>query len=83
MSTPVAIITMFMRETNRLKTVQAVLDRMARVGQAAEQLGLSRRQLERLLQRYKQDGVQGWSRANEAAPATNNWPLEPRSAPWA
>ena len=59
MSTPAAIITMSMRETNRLKTVQAVVDRMARVGQAAEQLGLSRRQLERLLQRYKQDGVKG------------------------
>ena len=59
MSTPAAIITISMRETDRLKTVQAVVDRMARVGQAAEQLGLSRRQLERLVQRYKQDGVQG------------------------
>lgn len=59
MSTPAATITMSMRETNRLKTVQAVVDRMTRVGQAAEQLGLSRRQLERLLQRYKQDGVKG------------------------
>jgi len=59
MSTPAATITMSMRETDRLKTVQAVVDRMARIGQAAEQLGLSRRQFERLLQRYKHDGVEG------------------------
>ena len=48
-----AFITMSMRETDRLKIIQAVVDRMARVGQAAQQLGLSRRQLERLLKRYR------------------------------
>ncbi|MEP6723466.1 MAG: helix-turn-helix domain-containing protein [Variovorax sp.] len=32
---------------------------MARVGQAAQRLGLSRRQLERLIQRYKDEGAAG------------------------
>ena len=59
MATPAATITMSMREADRLKTIQAVVDRMARVGQAAQRLGLSRRQLERLIQRYKDDGVAG------------------------
>lgn len=59
MATPAATITMSMREADRLKTIQAVVDRMARVGQAAQRMGLSRRQLERLIQRYKEDGVAG------------------------
>ena len=59
MATPAATITMSMREADRLKTIQAVVDRMARVGQAAQRLGLSRRQLERLIQRYKDEGVAG------------------------
>ena len=48
-----ATVTMSMREADRLKTVQAVVDGALRVGVAAQRLGLSRRQLERLLQRYK------------------------------
>ncbi|CAN7758445.1 helix-turn-helix domain-containing protein [Variovorax sp. LjRoot130] len=48
-----------MREADRLKTIQAVMDRMVRVGQAGQRLGLSRRQLERLVQRYTGDGGAG------------------------
>lgn len=59
MATPTATITMSMREVDRLKTIQAVVDRMLRVGEAAQQLGLSRRQLERLVQRYKDEGASG------------------------
>lgn len=59
MATPAVTITMSMREADRLKTIQSVVDRMARVDQAAQRLGLSRRQLERLVQRYKDDGVAG------------------------
>jgi hypothetical protein len=36
MATAAATITMTMREADRLKTVQAVVDRMLRVGQAAQ-----------------------------------------------
>ncbi len=44
-----ATITMSMREADRLKVVQAVVDRMLRVGQAAKRIGVTPRQLERLL----------------------------------
>jgi len=54
-----ATITMSMREVDRVKTVQAVLDRMLRPGQAARKLGLSVRQLERLVIRYQDDGPAG------------------------
>lgn len=59
MAASTATITMTMREADRLKTIQAVVDRMLRVGQAAQRLGLSRRQLERLVQRYRDEGVAG------------------------
>jgi hypothetical protein len=59
MATSTANITMTMREADRLKTVQAVVDRMARVGQAAKRLGLSRRQMERLVERYAAEGLSG------------------------
>ena len=59
MASNAATITMSMREADRLKTVQAVVDRMLRVGQAAQRLGLGRRQLERLIQRYKDEGTAG------------------------
>jgi transposase len=59
MAIPKAFITMSMRETDRLKTIQAVVDRMARGGQAAQQLGLSHRQRARLLKRYRQEGAAG------------------------
>ncbi len=39
----VETITMTMREIDRAKTIQAVVDRMLRPGQAAQRLGLSRR----------------------------------------
>jgi hypothetical protein len=39
MATSAATITMSMREADRLKTIQAVVDRMACVGQAVQRLG--------------------------------------------
>ena len=71
MANDAATITMNMREADRLKTIQAVVDRMARVGQAAQRLGLSRRQLERLIQRYKEDGVAGLVSRRRAASGTS------------
>jgi hypothetical protein len=41
----VTTITMTMHEIDRLKTIQAVVDRMLRVGQAAQRPGVSRRQV--------------------------------------
>ncbi len=51
-------ITMTMRELDRLKVIQAVVDGLA-VWRAAEKLGLSRRQVERLVLRYQEDGPSG------------------------
>jgi transposase len=59
MANDAATITMNMREVDRLKTVQAVVDRMTRVGQAAKRLGLSRRQMSRLMERYAAEGPAG------------------------
>ena len=56
MATAAATITMTMRETDRLKTVQAVVDRMLRIGRAAQRLGMSRRRIERLVDRYVGEG---------------------------
>lgn len=50
---------MSMREADRLKTIHAVVDRMARVDQAAKRLGLSRRQISRLIERYAAEGPAG------------------------
>lgn len=50
---------MSMREVDRLKTIQAVVDRMVRVGSAGQRLGLGWRQLERLIQRYQEEGAAG------------------------
>ncbi len=52
-------ITMTMRELDRLKVIQAVVDHGLAIWRAAEKLGLSRRQVERLVLRYREDGPIG------------------------
>lgn len=52
-------ITRHMRDLERLKTIQAVIDRELRPGRAAERLGLSVRQIERLVIRYRAEGPVG------------------------
>jgi transposase len=64
-------ITMSMRELDRLKTVQPVVDRMLRVGQAAEGLGISCRQVERLVKRYEAGGAAGLVSAKRGRPSNN------------
>jgi hypothetical protein len=48
-----------MRDLDRLKTIQAVIDRELKPGRAAERLGLSVRQIERLVIRYRAEGPVG------------------------
>lgn len=74
MATDGATITMSMREADRLKTVQAVVDGALRVGVAAQRLGLSRRQLERLLQRYKAQGAAGLLSRKRGRPSNHQLP---------
>ncbi len=52
-------ITRHMRDLDRLKTIQAVIDRDMKPGRAAERLGLTVRQIERLVIRYRADGPVG------------------------
>jgi transposase len=52
-------ITMSMREVDRLKTLQAVADGNLPVSIAANRLGLSKRQVNRLLLRYRAEGASG------------------------
>jgi transposase len=59
MGQPTATITMTMREVDRIKTMQALADRMLRPAQAAARLGLTVRQVARLAQRYLEDGPEG------------------------
>jgi transposase len=54
-----ATITMTMREVDRIKTMQALVDRMLRPAQAAARLGLTVRQVERLARRYREEGAEG------------------------
>src|SRR5450755_3166335 len=66
-----ATITMSMREVDRVKTVQAVVDRMLPAGLAAQRLGLSRRQLERLVLKYKAQGTAGLVSAKRGRPSNH------------
>ena len=66
-----ATITMSMREVDRVKTVQAVIDRMLPPGLAAQRLGLSRRQLERLVLRYRARGAAGLVSAKRGRPSNH------------
>src|SRR5579864_4690402 len=52
-------ITRQMRDLERLKTIQAVVDRELNPGRAAERLGLTVRQIERLVIRYRAEGPVG------------------------
>ena len=81
MVTATATITMSMREADRLKTIQAVVDRMLRVGQAAQRLDMSRRQIERLVSRYRTTGRPALSHASAGVPAIASWPQGLPSAP--
>jgi hypothetical protein len=51
-----ARVIMTMRDLDRLKCIQAVVDGELRSGHAAERLGLTGRQVRRLARRYVQEG---------------------------
>jgi len=52
-------ITMSMQELDRLKVIEAVAEARLMTWRAAERLGLSRRQVERLAIRYRDEGAAG------------------------
>ncbi|WP_458218742.1 ISNCY family transposase [Paracidovorax citrulli] len=65
---------MTMREMDRLKVVQAVVDHGLMVWRAAEKLGLSRRQVERLASRYREDGPSGLLSRKRGRPSNRQLP---------
>jgi hypothetical protein len=54
-----ASITMSMRDIDRLKIVQAIIDGHLKASVAANRLQLTKRQVNRLVQRYRADGAAG------------------------
>lgn len=54
-----ATVTLSMRDLDRLKCIQAVTDGELKCGRAAERLGLTARQVRRLVLRYRQEGPIG------------------------
>ena len=73
-------VTMTMRELDRLKVIQAVVEHSLPIWRAAEKLGLSRRQIERLSLRYREDGP-GFLGAPQAAPAQGPPATQPPGLP--
>lgn len=56
---PATLVTLNMRELDRLKVIQAVVEMGLKPGRAAERLGLTVRQIERLVIRYQELGAAG------------------------
>ena len=54
-----ASITMSMRDIDRLKVIQSIIDGHLKASTAANRLQLTKRQVNRLVQRYRSDGVAG------------------------
>src|SRR6201996_2405640 len=53
------LVTLNMRELERLKVIQAIVEMGLKPGRAAERLGLTVRQVERLVTRYRESGAAG------------------------
>ncbi len=66
---------MTMRELDRLKVIQAVTEARLKPGQAAERLGLSVRQIERLVLRYRAAGVAGLISGKRGRPGNRQLPV--------
>jgi transposase len=61
-------ITMTMRELDRLKVIQAIVEIGLKPGRAAERLGLTVRQVERLVNRYRERGPSGVASGRRGRP---------------
>ncbi|MBN3787473.1 ISNCY family transposase [Burkholderia sp. Ac-20353] len=57
-----------MRELDRLKVIQAVVDTGLKPGRAAERLGLTVRQVQRLVERYCESGAAGLASRKRGSP---------------
>ncbi|POR51472.1 helix-turn-helix protein [Paraburkholderia eburnea] len=64
-------ITMTMRELDRLKVIQDVIDGRLKPWRAAERLGLTTRQIRRLVGRLREHGPQGLVSRRRSKPGNN------------
>lgn len=69
-----ATITMSMRELDRIKIVQAVIDGTMKSGHAAERLQLTSRQVRRLVRRYQSEGPTGLVSKRRGRPGNHQLP---------
>jgi hypothetical protein len=65
---------MGMRELDRLKTVQSVVDGNLKPGLAAQRLGITGRQLRRLVRRYRDEGPSGLASRSRGQPGNHQLP---------
>jgi transposase len=66
-----ATVTMTMRDLDRLKVIQAVVDGDLRTGRAGQRLGLTARQVRRLVERYRTEGPIGLVSRQRNRPSNN------------
>jgi transposase len=66
-----ARVTFAMRDLDRLKVIQAVIDGDLKSGRAAERLGLTSRQVQRLANRYRSEGPVGLTSRKFNRPSNN------------
>jgi transposase len=71
-----ALVTLNMRELDRLKVIQAVVDSGLKPGRAGERLGLSVRQIERLVIRYRESGAAGLTSRQRGRPGNRRLDTE-------
>jgi transposase len=69
-------ITMAMRELDRLKVIQAVIDGTLKPGRAAERLGLTDRQVRRLVNRVRDEGPPGIVSRRRGPPGNHRLPTD-------
>jgi len=74
MATKTEGITVGMRELDRLKTVQAVVDGNLKPGLAARRLGITARQLRRVVRRYRAEGPAGMASRLRGQPSNHQLP---------
>ncbi|SAL46326.1 integrase catalytic subunit [Caballeronia cordobensis] len=70
------LVTLSMRELDRLKVIQAVVDMGLKPGRAAERLGLTVRQIERLVIRYRESGAAGLISRKRGGPGNRRLEVE-------
>ena len=69
-------VTMSMREIDRLKTIQQVVDGNLRASTAARRLGLTRRQVNRLIKRFEDEGPAGLISRQRGQPGHHRLPAD-------